>query len=95
MTMMGVWVHSRSRLGHFQTVEIGQAEIEEHHVGIPRGRLHQALLRSGRLHQAVALGLKRDPQKTAHLRLVFDQEYEFFFFRHGCKDTLNCHPARF
>jgi hypothetical protein len=28
------------------------------------------------------MALQRYPEKPAHLRLVFDQQYEFFFFGH-------------
>ena len=68
--------------GYFQAVEIGQAEIEEHHVGVARRRLHQALLRGRRLNQTIAVALERYPQEPPHLRFVFDQQYEFFVFSH-------------
>jgi hypothetical protein len=35
-----------------------------------------------RLDQTVSLALERDTQEAPHLRLVLDQQYEFFIFSH-------------
>ncbi len=69
-------------LGHFESVEVGQAEVEQDHVGIAHRRLHQPFLRRAGLNEPVPMALQRYPEEPAHLRLVFDQKDKFFFITH-------------
>ena len=74
--MIGVGRPLPELAGDLQAVAVGQAEVEQDHVGVPARGLGQPLAGGRRLHQAVVLRAQRGPEEAPHLRLVLDQEDE-------------------
>ena len=61
-------------LEHFHAVEIGQAEIEQHHVRTALGGLHDAVVAGRGIEDAVAVRLQRHAEQAADLRLVINDQ---------------------
>ena len=73
---MGIFPHSRTFSNHFQSVAIGQAEIEQNQIRLARCGLRQALLSGDGLLQAISFGVERRAEEAADLGIVFDEENE-------------------
>ena len=57
----------------FETIDIGQAQIDDHHVGLARADLDEAVGACPRFEEAVALPDESGSEETADLWLVLDQ----------------------
>ena len=58
---------------YFQTVPIGQGQIENHRIGLTRGDFHQSDLGGRRLEETVARTSEGRAQKAANLRFILDE----------------------
>ena len=60
---------------HLGAVEVGQAQIQQHQVGGPLGRRHNALLAGANRGHVVSVGLKAGAQGTTDLGFVVDDQH--------------------
>src|SRR5207245_2555943 len=61
-------------LEHFRAFEIGQAKVEQDHVGSALRGLCNAVLACRRIEHAITVRFQRDPQQAAHLRFVINDQ---------------------
>ena len=58
-TMIGICLHARIFADHFESVPIGQAEIEQNQIGLACRGLGQSLLGSDRFLETITFGIER------------------------------------
>ena len=68
---------------HLQAVHVGQAQVHDHHIGLPRGDLDQAIGAGGRLEEPVALAGQGGAQEAPDLGLVLDEDDDGLRHRRG------------
>jgi hypothetical protein len=59
---------------HLEPIHVGQPEVDDHDVGLPRRDLHRAVGAGDRFEQAIALRVKGDAEEAADLSFVLDQD---------------------
>ena len=72
--MIGIADHSRMRRGHFDAVDVGQAQVEDDQVRAVVGGVTEAALAGGGFDRPCSLLLERDAQELLERRLVFDHQ---------------------
>ena len=75
----------------FESIHVGQSEIDDDHVGLARAHFHDAVGAGPRLEQAIALAGERGAEKTSDLRLVLDEDDDRI--RHPPAPQAACPPA--
>jgi len=75
-----------------EAVYVGQAEIDDHDVGLSGADFHQAIGPGRRLEEPVSLTRQRRPQKAPDLWLVLDEDDDGIRHRRAPR-RVACRPA--